>query len=360
LNPDRKYYTNNLEGDSKCDISIVVCCYSGEMTLEQCMISLNKQCTREINIEVLLIDDGSKDKTAKIADSFIKNDDIAENITFKYYRKNNEGLSVARNFGISKSQSNIVAFVDEDAIVDKYFSVNIVKVFNENKDVNCIGGKIHLLNKENSFATIIQKSIFSYQMKSSKAVIGTNMAFRKSLFVSIGGFIPEFTYRGDESAFFKKAKGFIHIRTSKDVVVIHPQPDSFKKWIKTRYENGFYSAAIDSIPEFEKVIVYKRLLLSITSLISPLIALIMLKGAYYFSISIVTLYVILLVKRFIINSTLRKILSTYRVNIKGTNRMRRSIYICVIFIVGSFAEDYGYLRGYAKYFNHQWNLEITK
>jgi glycosyltransferase involved in cell wall biosynthesis len=252
------------------DISIIVCCYSGEETIEACLESLMNQERDNISIEVILVDDGSKDGTSKKISNFLESNSILNNLHFKYFRKENEGLSIARNYGISKSRSDIVAFIDEDAVADLNFSKNIIQLFIENKKVNCIGGKVELLNIDNSFANIIQKSIFSFQMKSKYSVIGTNMAFRKSLFTDVGGFQPEFTYRGDESALFAKAKGKIFIMKSDNVIVKHPQPPTLYKWLKTRYENGYFGAAVNELVNKENITNFKHLTYSLLLLFLPI------------------------------------------------------------------------------------------
>ena len=74
-------------------ISVVVPVYNVEKYLDKCIDSLVSQ-TYE-NLEIILIDDGSKDKSAKICDKWKDNDS-----RIKVIHKENGGLSEARNVGI--------------------------------------------------------------------------------------------------------------------------------------------------------------------------------------------------------------------------------------------------------------------
>lgn len=99
------------------DISVIVPIYNVENYLNCCLKSLEK-AVRQIDAEVILVDDGSTDKSTTLAKSF---SDTHEK--FSYWRKENGGLSSARNFGITKAQGDYLAFIDADDFVrDTIFS----------------------------------------------------------------------------------------------------------------------------------------------------------------------------------------------------------------------------------------------
>lgn len=99
----RKYYYMN----TKIKVSIVVPIYNVERFLEKCIISILEQ-THD-NIEVILVDDGSKDKSGMICDKFAEIDDRIIVI-----HKENNGVSEARNTGINSSTGDYICFVDGD------------------------------------------------------------------------------------------------------------------------------------------------------------------------------------------------------------------------------------------------------
>lgn len=92
-------------------ISIIVPVYNVEEYIEKCLNSLVNQTLKEI--EIIVVNDGTKDNSQKIIDKFVKK---YKNV-FSYI-KENEGLSVARNFGVKKAKGEYIAFLDSDDWVD--------------------------------------------------------------------------------------------------------------------------------------------------------------------------------------------------------------------------------------------------
>lgn len=88
-------------------ISVIVPIYNVEKYLEKCINSIIEQSYS--NIEILLIDDGSKDNSLNICKEFAKSDKRIKVISQK-----NSGVSVARNKGIEESKGDWIVFVDSD------------------------------------------------------------------------------------------------------------------------------------------------------------------------------------------------------------------------------------------------------
>lgn len=88
-------------------ISIIVPIYNSEKYLKQCIESLITQTFK--NIEIILINDGSTDKSKQICEEYAVKDD-----RIKLINKNNEGVSVARNIGIKIATGKYIAFIDSD------------------------------------------------------------------------------------------------------------------------------------------------------------------------------------------------------------------------------------------------------
>lgn len=99
-------------------ISVIVPIYNTERFLERCLTSLQNQT--EQNIEFLLIDDASTDRSLEIMDFFQKKDKRFKIIT----SNKNNGVSIARNKGIELATGEYIGFVDSDDYVDyDYFEV---------------------------------------------------------------------------------------------------------------------------------------------------------------------------------------------------------------------------------------------
>lgn len=92
-------------------VSIVVPVFNVERYLEKCVESLLKQTLR--NIEIILVDDGSKDSSGLICDKLAKKDG-----RIKVIHKQNAGLGLARNSGMELCTGEFIGFVDSDDYVD--------------------------------------------------------------------------------------------------------------------------------------------------------------------------------------------------------------------------------------------------
>ena len=114
-------------------VSIIVPVYNVERYLEECVQSLVKQTYSDI--EIILVDDGSKDSSGKMCDQFEKEDS-----RIKVIHKENAGLGFARNSGLDVAKGKYVTFIDSDDVADENLIENLIKGIHENKADTCIGG----------------------------------------------------------------------------------------------------------------------------------------------------------------------------------------------------------------------------
>lgn len=95
------------------NISIIIPVYNVQDYLMDCVKSIIDNQDME-GIEILLIDDGSSDKSGYICDK------LAEDYSYiKAYHKKNGGLSSARNAGINLAEGKWITFIDSDDLVSK-------------------------------------------------------------------------------------------------------------------------------------------------------------------------------------------------------------------------------------------------
>lgn len=92
-------------------ISIIVPIYNTEKYLEKLLDSISKQTYT--NYEVLLVNDGSTDKSEVICNKWRENDS-----RFLYFYQTNQGVSAARNLGLEKMTGDYVVFIDSDDVID--------------------------------------------------------------------------------------------------------------------------------------------------------------------------------------------------------------------------------------------------
>ena len=94
-------------------VSVIVPFYNVEGYIEKCLDTLVNQTLEDI--EIILVNDGSKDNSILIAKKFLEN--YPKKIV--YLEKENGGLSDARNFGIPYAKGEYIAFLDSDDYVEK-------------------------------------------------------------------------------------------------------------------------------------------------------------------------------------------------------------------------------------------------
>lgn len=115
-------------------ISVIIPVYKVNKTyLEACFNSLLKQTYTDL--EIIVIDDGSKDESSEICDGYALKDK-----RIKVIHKENEGVSAARNDGIDLAHGEYIAFVDsDDYLSDDYFAKLYASLIATQSDIVCGG-----------------------------------------------------------------------------------------------------------------------------------------------------------------------------------------------------------------------------
>lgn len=109
---------------SSLKVSIVIPCFNVEEYLSRCIESILSQTHSDF--ELLLIDDGSHDKTREICEFYVAKDE-----RIKYYYQSNKGVSVARNLGIKYASGEKLMFIDSDDYVTPNILTLLIASVNE-------------------------------------------------------------------------------------------------------------------------------------------------------------------------------------------------------------------------------------
>ncbi len=168
-------------------ISIVMATYNRSDLLElQLEAFLNQNISGE-EFEVVIINDGSPDDTELVLANW-KN----KLPNLRFYTQKNSGPAVARNKGVEIARGDIIAFTDDDCIVDSDWLEKILTRF-KNEEVNVVEGLTYT-NRE-------LRTPLTHQIENLKwnPVIPTcNAAYRKSFFKELGGFDEHFPFPHNE------------------------------------------------------------------------------------------------------------------------------------------------------------------
>ena len=117
-------------------LSIIVPVYNGEETIEKAIVSLLCQ---SVPVDIIVINDGSKDRTEEIILRLKENND-----NIHYYVKENKGIASARNFGVAKVESEYFGFLDSDDSVREDMAEKMLKAIEENEADICMSDFIWL------------------------------------------------------------------------------------------------------------------------------------------------------------------------------------------------------------------------
>lgn len=121
-------------------ISIIVPVYNAENYLRRCIDSILEQTYT--NFELLLINDGSTDGSAKILEEVKESDS-----RIRVVHKKNEGVSATRNLGLKLVTGDYITFIDSDDFVDKLYLEVLYKSLTEN-DADIASGNFASFNEE--------------------------------------------------------------------------------------------------------------------------------------------------------------------------------------------------------------------
>ncbi len=115
-------------------ISVIIPIYNVQDFLPECIDSIIHQTYK--NIEIILVDDGSTDKSGKIADEYARKDK-----RIKVIHKKNGGQGSARNEGLKIASGDYIGFVDGDDFVDKNYYKNLIDAC-DNDDIIITNAKV--------------------------------------------------------------------------------------------------------------------------------------------------------------------------------------------------------------------------
>ncbi|MGQ9719532.1 MAG: glycosyltransferase [Nitrososphaerales archaeon] len=174
-------------------VSVIVPTKDCRKTISNLLVSLHDQ--KYPHYEVIVVD-SSNDGTDKIA---------SEYDSVKVIRSPPMGPNLARNLGLKNAQGEIVSFIDGDCVAERDWIDLIVKEFNKDESVGCVGGSV-LIDGSAFLGEYMDNTLFTIYPKYSqggvltdkdfqdhpfgkmRVPVGCNMAFRRNVLEELGGF----------------------------------------------------------------------------------------------------------------------------------------------------------------------------
>lgn len=112
-------------------VSVIIPCYNAEKSIKKALESLENQSYK--NFEVILINDGSTDKSDLVISQYLKK----SKLNCRYIKQENKGVSKTRNMGIKNSKGKYITFLDADDTYNKRYILELAETI-ENEDVDTV------------------------------------------------------------------------------------------------------------------------------------------------------------------------------------------------------------------------------
>jgi len=176
------------------EISVIIPTYNRKYLLGKLIDSLYNCNFNKQFYEIIVVDDGSSDGTA---DMLKRLQSSYSNLFYKGIK--NSGPGISRNIGVELSRGRIVAFLDDDCLVDKSWFVEIRECLLKNNGPDFVFGKI------------LPYLPFDYPFFHTwdfhgQHITTCNAAMKKGIFIEIGGFDPVLSYWAEDCDFVARLK----------------------------------------------------------------------------------------------------------------------------------------------------------
>jgi len=213
-------------------ISVLVPAYNEEKVIARTIEGLLE--SDYPNKEIIIIDDGSKDKTLEVANRY--------KTKIKVLHKENGGKASAMNYGLAYAKGEIIIIVDADTIIGRQALKQMVKGFGNDKDVAAVAGNIKVRNRVNWITWTqaleyvagieIVRRAFDY-FGSITIVPGALGAFRKSVLEGVGSYHKD-TLVEDFDATIKVLKSGFVIQGTTRATAYTEAPQTLHDFYKQR------------------------------------------------------------------------------------------------------------------------------
>jgi lipopolysaccharide/colanic/teichoic acid biosynthesis glycosyltransferase/GT2 family glycosyltransferase len=219
-------------------LSVIIPTFNSQDALSSCLQALENQSLKRGEYEVIVVDDGSKDQTAEVVLSFPG----ARLVSIQH-----SGPSVARNYGAKAAVGDLIAFTDSDCVPVPAWLEEISAPFD---DPHIVGVKgTYRSTQKGIVPRFVQ---LEYQHKYKRMArqhyidfIDTYAAaYRKTVFLSNGGFDPSFTVPSveDQELSFRLAQKGYRMVFAQDATVVHQHDKNLIEYWSRKFGIGYWKA----------------------------------------------------------------------------------------------------------------------
>lgn len=195
------------------DYTIIIPTHNKCKEVVWCLDAILEQDFDGKTIELIVIDDGSKDGTGQALQAW-----DSRNIPFQYRRLEGRGPACARNEGIRHSRGRVICMIDDDAIPQKGWFRSLVKPFEDDENVVGVEGKVVPSGEDYGPLGMSPQNLLG------GVYLTCNIAYRRDVLIRVGGFDEGFPFPAYEDTDLAAAvESHGRIAWAPDAVVYHPR-----------------------------------------------------------------------------------------------------------------------------------------
>lgn len=224
-------------------VSVVIPCRNEEKYISKCIESIIEQSYGIENIEIMIADGLSDDRTAEIITEYGK---LYPQV--RYLKNEKRTAPAAMNLGIQNSTGDIIIIFGAHAYMDsKYIEICVEKL--KNKNIECVGGRIINLSENKSAEAIslamgspfgVGNALFRYSSTEDFVDTVAFGAYKREIFDKIGLFDEEFVRNQDDELNFRLTKSGGKILLSPEIISYYYTRGSFSKLWNQYFQYGFW------------------------------------------------------------------------------------------------------------------------
>ncbi|HET7377352.1 MAG TPA: glycosyltransferase [Anaerolineae bacterium] len=226
------------------DFSIIIPAYNSTAWLPHCLKAVQQQTIDCARYEIIVVDDGSIDRTVSTAQEILKGNPSARVMTVPH-----GGPAAARNAGAQLAQGELVLFTDSDCEPAPDWIQTLTAAFQEPAVVGAKG--VYRTQQRSLVARFVQQEyqVKYDQMRQLKAIdfIDTySAAYRREAFLANGGFDETFTTASveDQEFSFRLASRGYHLVFAPNAIVFHQHDASPLEYFRRKFHIGFWKAYV--------------------------------------------------------------------------------------------------------------------
>jgi len=219
-------------------ISVVIPAYNAESTINQAVAQSLSQARESLEVEVIVVDDGSSDDTAK----------VTESTGAMVIKQENAGPAAARNRGWQSATGQVVCFTDADCVPSAGWIENLLDGFTD-RQVGAVAGSYEIANNGSWLAQWVHQEIIERHRRMPpfvQAFGSYNVAIPRYVLEATGGFDPAYRQASgeDNDLSYRIIKKGRRIAFRPQAKVAHYHPERVWQYLREQYRHGFWRAKL--------------------------------------------------------------------------------------------------------------------